>query len=148
MKLEIMIALGGFVLMSAAPLLSAQAQQGVKCDDERHVCRDKNGLNVELTRQRYGDQAANRVQKHQQSGGQQGGARQGGGQQGGGQQGVKCDDGQQVCRDKNGLNVELTRQRYGDQAANRVQKHQQSGGKPPSSTSGTRIIPVIPYNFQ
>jgi hypothetical protein len=65
MKLMKMImALGVFTLMGAVPLLTAQAQQGAKCDDERQICRDKNGLSVELTRQRYGDQAAQRLQRH------------------------------------------------------------------------------------
>ena len=61
--MKTMMMLGAFVLMSATPLLTVQAQQGGKCDDERQVCRDKNGPNVELTRQKYGDQAAQKVQR-------------------------------------------------------------------------------------
>ena len=59
-----LITLGALALISLAPTWSAQAQQGVKCNDERQVCADKNGPNVELTRQKYGDQAAQRVQRY------------------------------------------------------------------------------------
>ena len=62
--IKTMIALGAFALMGAAPLLTAQAQQGVKCDDQKQVCRDRNGLSVDLTRQKYGEQAAQRLQRH------------------------------------------------------------------------------------
>jgi len=73
-SVKTMIALGAFALMSAAPLLTVQAQQGMKCNDERQVCADKNGPNVELTRQKYGDQAAQRLQRNLSKG-------EGGGQQ-------------------------------------------------------------------
>ena len=73
-SVKTMIALGVFALMSAAPLLTVQAQQGMKCNDERQVCADKNGPNVELTRQKYGDQAAQRLQRNLSKG-------EGGGQQ-------------------------------------------------------------------
>ena len=73
-SIKTMIMLGAFALMSAAPLLTVQAQQGVRCNDERQVCADKNGPNVELTRQRYGDQAAQRLQRYLSKG-------EGGGQQ-------------------------------------------------------------------
>ena len=59
MKLtKTMMVLGALVLVGQAPLALAQ-----KCDDEKQVCRDKSGPNVEMTRQRYGDQAAQRVQR-------------------------------------------------------------------------------------
>ena len=59
MKLtKTMMALGALVLVGQAPLALAQ-----KCDDEKQVCRDKSGPKVERTRQRYGDQAAQRVQR-------------------------------------------------------------------------------------
>ena len=75
MKLmKTMMTLGAFALMGTAPLLTVQAQQGAKCNDERQICADKNGLNVDLTRQRYGDQAAQRLQRHLSKG-------EGGGQQ-------------------------------------------------------------------
>ena len=65
MKLmKTMMVLSAFALMGATPLLTAQAQQGSRCDDERQVCRDKNGLSVDLTRQKYGDQAAQRLQRY------------------------------------------------------------------------------------
>ena len=73
-SIKTMIMLGAFALMSAAPLLAVQAQQGVRCNDERQVCADKNGPNVELTRQKYGDQAAQRLQRYLSKG-------EGGGQQ-------------------------------------------------------------------
>jgi len=73
-SIKTVITLGAFALMSAAPLLTAQAQQGMRCNDERQVCADKNGPNVELTRQRYGDQAAQRLQRYLSKG-------EGGGQQ-------------------------------------------------------------------
>lgn len=75
MKLtKTIIMLGAFTLIGAAPLLTVQAQQGAKCNDERQVCADKNGPNVELTRQKYGDQAAQRLQRYLSKG-------EGGGQQ-------------------------------------------------------------------
>lgn len=69
--MNMMITLGAVALMSATPLLTAQAQQGSKCNDERQACMDKNGPNVDLTRQRYGDQAAQRLERNLKGGGQQ-----------------------------------------------------------------------------
>ncbi|HPF57846.1 MAG TPA: hypothetical protein PK820_03510, partial [Candidatus Competibacteraceae bacterium] len=95
MKLmKTMLALGTFALMSSLPFMTVQAAQGVKCDDQKQICRDRSGPSVEQTRQRYGDQAAQRLQKRmsrdegggRQDGGQ-GGGRQGGGRQDGGQGG-------------------------------------------------------------
>jgi hypothetical protein len=74
--------LGVLMLVGQAPLALAE-----KCDDEKQVCRDKSGPNVELTRQRYGDQAAQRLQRRQSNdgGGQSDGSKGGGGGKGGGQ---------------------------------------------------------------
>ena len=66
---NMMIALSAVALVSATPLLAAQAQQGSKCNDERQVCMDKNGPSVDLTRQRYGDQAAQRLERNLSKGG-------------------------------------------------------------------------------
>lgn len=64
MKLmKTMLALGVFALMGSLPVMTAQAEKGVKCDDQKQICRDRNGPSVEQTRQRYGDQAAQRLQK-------------------------------------------------------------------------------------
>ncbi len=85
MKLtKTILALGAVVLAGQAPLALAQ-----KCNDENQVCRDKSGPNVEQTRQRYGDDAARRLERRQSrdDGGAQGGGRPGGGQNAGGNQG-------------------------------------------------------------
>lgn len=108
MKLmKTMLALGVFALMGSLPVMTAQAEKGVKCDDQKQICRDRNGPSVEQTRQRYGDQAAQRLQKrlskgeggNQQGGGRgdgrQGGGRGDGGRQGGGQGGGRGDGGRQ-----------------------------------------------------
>lgn len=59
MKLtKTILALGAVVLAGQAPLALAQ-----KCNDENQVCRDKSGPNVEQTRQRYGDDAARRLER-------------------------------------------------------------------------------------
>ncbi|MCB1770444.1 MAG: hypothetical protein KDJ31_12215 [Candidatus Competibacteraceae bacterium] len=97
MKLiKTLLMVSAFVLLGSTPFITAQAEKGVKCDDQKQICRDRNGPSVEQTRQRYGDQAAQRLEKRlsrkgegdgQQSGGRQGGGQQGGGKQGGGQQG-------------------------------------------------------------
>ena len=87
MKLtKTIMALGVVMLAGQAPLALAQ-----KCNDENQVCRDKSGPNVELTRQKYGDDAARRLERRQSrdDGGAQagGGGRPGGGQNAGGNQG-------------------------------------------------------------
>ena len=88
MKLtKTIMVLGALVLAGQAPLALAQ-----KCNDEKQVCHDKSGPNVELTRQRYGDAAAQKLErrearKNEGAGGGQaggGGGRAGGGQAGGG----------------------------------------------------------------
>lgn len=90
---KMMLALGVVMLAGQAPLALAQ-----KCDDERQVCRDKSGPNVEQTRQRYGDDAARRLERRQSrdDGGAQagGGGRPGGGQNAGGNQGGRPGAGQ------------------------------------------------------
>lgn len=94
MKLNKMIlSLGVVILAGQATLALAQ-----KCDDERQVCRDKSGPNVELTSQRYGDDAARRLERRESrdNGGAQagGGGRPGGGQNAGGNQGGRPGAGQ------------------------------------------------------
>lgn len=132
--IKTMIALGAFALMGAAPLLTAQAQQGVKCDDEKQVCRDRNGLSVDLTRQKYGDQAAQRLQRHLSKG-------EGSGQQPRPQQpqqprpqqpqqqsgevfsptsDVRCVRSEQVCYHYNQPSSIFTRQYFGGAAAERL----------------------------
>ncbi|HQC73750.1 MAG TPA: hypothetical protein PLE42_13640, partial [Candidatus Competibacteraceae bacterium] len=55
-----LLAAGTLFLLGQAPLvLAAQS----RCDDEKQICRDQSGPNVELTRQKYGDQAAQRLQR-------------------------------------------------------------------------------------
>ena len=89
MKLtKTIMALGVVMLAGQAPLALAQ-----KCNDENQVCRDKSGPNVELTRQKYGDDAARRLERRQSrddcgalagGGGRPGGGQNAGGNQGGG----------------------------------------------------------------
>ena len=91
MKLtKTIMVLGALVLAGQAPLALAQ-----KCNDEKQVCHDKSGPNVELTRQRYGDAAAQKLERRetrksegagggQNAGGQAGGGGRAGGQAGGG----------------------------------------------------------------
>ena len=150
MKLmKTMLALGTFALMSSLPFMTVQAAQGVKCDDQKQICRDRSGPSVEQTRQRYGDQAAQRLQKRMsrdegggrqdggQGGGRQGGGRQdggqGGGRQGGGGQqqsgdvfspigGVRCVRSEQTCYHYNQPSYQFTQQYFGPGAANRLNR--------------------------
>lgn len=115
-SIKTMIMLGAFALMSAAPLLTAQAQQGVRCNDERQVCADKNGPNVELTRQRYGDQAAQRLQRYLSKG------------EGGGQQPQRPQQPQQPQRPQQ------------PQPQQRPQQPQQQSGDVFSPTSDVRCV--------
>ena len=140
MKLmKTMLALGTCALMSSLPFMTVQAAQGVKCDDQKQICRDRSGPSVEQTRQRYGDQAAQRLQKRMSrdeggggQGGGQGGGRQGGGQDGGGQQqsgdvfspmgGVRCVRSEQTCYHYNQPSYQFTQQYFGPGAANRLNR--------------------------
>ncbi len=54
------------VLVIQILFMAAQAQAGITCSDRQRVCRDDYGLNIDLTRRRYGEQAANWV-RHQRS---------------------------------------------------------------------------------
>lgn len=97
--MKTLLMVSAFTLLGSTPFITAQAEKGVKCDDEKQICRDRNGPSVDQTRQRYGDQAAQRLEKRlsrkgegggqredgKQGGGKQGGDKQGGGKQGGGQ---------------------------------------------------------------
>jgi len=115
-SIKTVITLGAFALMSAAPLLTAQAQQGMRCNDERQVCADKNGPNVELTRQRYGDQAAQRLQRYLSKG------------EGGGQQPQRPQQPQQPQRPQQ------------PQPQQRPQQPQQQSGDVFSPTSDVRCV--------
>ena len=115
MKLmKTLLTLSALVLLGSIPFITAQAEKGVKCDDQKQICRDRSGPSVDQTRQRYGDQAAQRLEKRlsrkgeggdKQGGGKQGGDKQGGGKQGGDKQGGgkqgggKQDSGQQQSGD-------------------------------------------------
>ena len=145
MKLiKTLLMVSAFVLLGSTPFITAQAEKGVKCDDQKQICRDRNGPSVEQTRQRYGDQAAQRLEKRlsrkgegdgQQSGGRQGGGQQGGGKQGGGQReggqkqsgdvfsplgGVRCVRSEQVCYHYNQPDYQFTQQYFGPAAAGRL----------------------------
>ncbi|MCB1778850.1 MAG: hypothetical protein KDJ34_01920 [Candidatus Competibacteraceae bacterium] len=136
MKLmKTMLALGTFALMSSLPFMTVQAAQGVKCDDQKQICRDRSGPSVEQTRQRYGDQAAQRLQKRMsrdEGGGRQDGGQGGGRQGGGGQQqsgdvfspigGVRCVRSEQTCYHYNQPSYQFTQQYFGPGAANRLNR--------------------------
>lgn len=131
--MNMMITLGTVALMSATPLLTAQAQQGSKCNDERQVCMDKNGPSVDLTRQRYGDQAAQRLERNLKGGGQQPPqqppARPQQPQQPQSQSGdvfspatgVRCVRSERICYKNNRPDAALTSQYFGGDASNRRQ---------------------------
>jgi len=142
--MKMMLALSMFALMGSIPFMAAQAGKGVKCNDQKQVCRDRSGLSVEQTRQRYGDQAAQRLQRHlskgggKQGGGKQGGGKQGGGKQGGGKQGggkqkesgnvfsplggVRCVRSERVCYHYNQPSYQFTQQYFGPSAASRLNR--------------------------
>ena len=130
MKLmKTLLTLSALVLLGSIPFITAQAEKGVKCDDQKQICRDRSGPSVDQTRQRYGDQAAQRLEKRLSRKGE-GGGKQGGGQQGGGQQqsgdvfspmgSVRCVRSEQVCYHHNQPSYQFTQQYFGQGAAGRL----------------------------
>lgn len=141
MKLtKTIMVLGALVLAGQAPLALAQ-----KCNDEKQVCHDKSGPNVELTRQRYGDAAAQKLERREArknegagggqagggggraGGGQNAGGQAGGGQAGGGQgdtfspaAGISCIRSAQVCYSGGMPHPFYTAKYFGAGAASRI----------------------------
>ncbi|MCP5197228.1 MAG: hypothetical protein H6974_10640 [Gammaproteobacteria bacterium] len=150
MKLmKTMLTLGVFALMSSIPLLTAQAGKGVKCNDEKQICRGQSGPDVEQTRQRYGDQAAQRLQRRlskddngdrgdgrKDDGRKNNGGRKDDGQKGGGRKdddqqsgavfspiaGVRCVYSERVCYHKGKPDPRMTQQFFEPGAASRMER--------------------------
>lgn len=99
---------------SYGPGESFEPAAGVICDRGKQVCFDRQGPDIRLTRQYFGEAAAERLRRRA--------ADPRGGQDGVfvPQPGVRCDSSRQVCFDQQGPDVELTRQYFGDEASERL----------------------------
>lgn len=136
MKLKkTVVALSVLMLVGPMSLAMAKGQGEPKCNDEKQVCRDQNGPNVELTRQRYGDQAAQKVQRRQESGGQKGEGQKGEGQKGKNQkdEGRKGKD--QKNESRNGKD-----QRDEDQDEDQQDDGRKDEGRKGSGQEGSNIL--------
>lgn len=123
-------------------------QPGVRCEPARQICFDREGASIDLTRQYFGEDAAERLAN------QIGYQRPAPPGYGGGlyepERGVVCEAAIQICADRKGADVSLTRRYFGENAAERLIRqfnHRGTVFEPRSGISCDRSQAIC-YDYQ